>query len=90
MNIFDLGDPSLASALNSRYNGTQLQGTIYDSNSLPQAGSPVPQVYTTTSKPETAYWHQAPEYNVNPVSANSFFLLIFLFVFCFHLVKIFN
>lgn len=69
--IFDLGDPSLASAFNSRYNGSlpQHQGIIYDSNSLQQSGSPVPQVYTSACKPESSYWHQTSEYNVNAVSS---------------------
>lgn len=67
MDLFDLGDPSLASALNSRYNGTlaQHQGTIYDTSSLAQPGSPVSQIYAS-AKPD--YWHQTQEYNVNPVS----------------------
>lgn len=41
---------------------------MYDANSVAASGSPVQQVYTTACKPEPAYWHQAPEYNVNPVS----------------------
>lgn len=61
-------DPSLASALNSRYNGSLAQHQSYDGNALGQPGSPVSQVYTSACKPESAYWHQAPEYNVNPVS----------------------
>lgn len=67
--ISEIGDPSLASAFNSRYNGplAQHQGIIYDSNSIQQAGSPVPQVYASSCKPETGYWHQASEYNVNAV-----------------------
>lgn len=67
-----LSDPSLASALNSRYNGTlaQHQSAIYDANTLGQPGSPVPQVYTSACKSDSAYWHQTPEYNVNPVSQN--------------------
>lgn len=66
----ETGDPSLASAFNSRYNGTlsQHQGIIYDSNSIQQSGSPVSQVYTSNCKPESGYWHQASEYNVNTVS----------------------
>lgn len=69
-----LSDPSLASALNSRYNGSlaQHQSAIYDANALGQPGSPVSQVYTSACKPESAYWHQAPEYNVNPVSEHLF------------------
>lgn len=65
-NEFKTGDPSLASAFNSRYNGTlsQHQGLIYDSNPIQQSGSPVSQVYTNC-KPESGYWHQASEYNVN-------------------------
>ncbi|XP_055305547.1 endothelial transcription factor GATA-2-like isoform X2 [Sitodiplosis mosellana] len=65
------GDPSLASAFNSRYNGalSQHQGIIYDSNSIQQSGSPVPQVYTSNCKPESGYWHQASEYNVNARSS---------------------
>lgn len=65
----EIGDPSLASAFNNRYNGSlsQHQGIIYDSNSIQQSGSPVSQVYTTACKPES-YWHQASEYNVNAVS----------------------
>ncbi|XP_031621496.1 uncharacterized protein LOC116339635 isoform X2 [Contarinia nasturtii] len=61
------GDPSLASAFNSRYNGalSQHQGIIYDSNSIQQSGSPVSQVYTGSCKPESGYWHQTAEYNVN-------------------------
>lgn len=64
-----LSDPSLASTLNSRYNGSlaQHQNAIYDANTLVQPGSPVSQVYTSACKSESAYWHQAPEYNVNPV-----------------------
>lgn len=67
---FETGDPSLASAFNNRYNGSlsQHQGIIYDSNSIQQSGSPVSQMYTTACKPESGYWHQASEYNVNPVS----------------------
>lgn len=66
----ETGDPSLASAFNSRYNGalSQHQGIIYDSNSIQQSGSPVPQVYASNCKPESGYWHQASEYNVNAVS----------------------
>lgn len=66
----ELGDPSLASAFNSRYNGTlsQHQGIIYDSNSIQQSGSPVSQVYSGNCKPESGYWHQTSEYNVNAVS----------------------
>lgn len=66
----ELGDPSLASAFNGRYNGSlsQHQGIIYDSNPIQQSGSPVPQVYTSGCKSESSYWHQAPEYNVNAVS----------------------
>lgn len=62
-------DPSLASAINSRYNGTiaQHQGAIYDSGALQQSGSPVSQVYPGACKPETAYWHPSAEYNINPV-----------------------
>lgn len=80
MDSFDLGDPSLASALNSRYNGTlaQHQGAIYDTNSLAQPGSPVSQVYTSACKPESAYWHQAPEYNVQPVSRKKIILFILI------------
>lgn len=73
--IVDLGDPSLASALNNRYNGgpSQHQGTIYDTNSMGQPGSPVSQVYA--SKPDAAYWHAASDaYNVNPVSDYKHFL----------------
>lgn len=71
LNNSELGDPSLASAFNSRYNGSlsQHQGIIYDSNSIQQSGSPVPQVYTSACKSESSYWHQAPEYNVNAVSS---------------------
>lgn len=64
-------DPSLASAFNSRYNGalSQHQGSIiYDSNSIQQSGSPVSQVYAGSCKPESGYWHQTTEYNVNAVS----------------------
>lgn len=80
-----LGDPSLASALNSRYNGSLVphQATIYNGNALPQSGSPVPQVYTAACKPEGGYWHQGSEYNVNPVSEiqyQLFFFLYFLFL----------
>lgn len=66
----EIGDPSLASAFNNRYNGSlsQHQGIIYDSNSIQQSGSPVSQVYSSTCKPESGYWHQASEYNVNAVS----------------------
>lgn len=69
----ETGDPSLASAFNSRYNGalSQHQGIIYDSNSIQQSGSPVSQVYTSNCKPES-YWHQASEYNVNAVSVFQF------------------
>lgn len=68
----ELGDPSLASAFNSRYNGSlsQHQGIIYDSNPIQQSASPVPQVYTSGCKSESSYWHQAPEYNVNAVSSD--------------------
>lgn len=67
--MFCLGDPSLASALSNRYNGSPLvqhQAAIYDANTIPTSGSPQ-QVYTTACKPEPAYWHQAPDYNVNSV-----------------------
>lgn len=68
---FEIGDPSLASAFNSRYNGSlsQHQGIIYDGNSIQQSGSPVSQVYTGPCKTES-YWHQASEYNVNAVSTS--------------------
>ena len=83
----EIGDPSLASAFNSRYNGSlsQHQGIIYDSNPIQQSGSPVPQVYTSACKSESSYWHQAPEYNVNAVSniyqyvSILFRILVFLF-----------
>lgn len=70
----ETGDPSLASAFNSRYNGalSQHQGIIYDSNAIQQSGSPVSQVYTSNCKPESGYWHQASEYNVNSVSCVKF------------------
>lgn len=74
-----LSDPPLASALNSRYNGAlaQHQSAIYDANALGQPGSPVSQVYTSACKPESAYWHQASEYNVNPVSEHFFLFFSF-------------
>lgn len=78
--MFCLGDPSLASALSNRYNGSSLvqhQGAIYDANSIPTSGSPVQQVYTTACKPEPAYWHQTPDYNVNSVIINSSILSLF-------------
>lgn len=90
----ELGDPSLASAFNSRYNGSlsQHQGIIYDSNPIQQSGSPVPQVYTSACKSESSYWHQAPEYNVNAVSIiYQCFLLDFHYAFYFHLgIPFFN
>lgn len=66
----EIGDPSLTSALNGRYNGSiaQHQGAIYDTNSLQQSASPVSQVYTSGCKGESGYWHPTSEYNVNPVS----------------------
>lgn len=75
---FEIGDPSLASAFNSRYNGplSQHQGIIYDSNPIQQSGSPVSQVYTGACKTESGYWHQAPEYNVNTVSESLLFVLM--------------
>lgn len=78
---YELGDPSLASALNNRYNGSlaQHQAAVYDGGALPQPGSPVPQVYTSSCKPE-GYWHQGAEYNVNPVSQNSYFIFSFVFM----------
>lgn len=69
-NEIRIGDPSLASAFNSRYNGSlsQHQGIIYDSNPIQQSGSPVSQNFSGNCKPESGYWHQASEYNVNAVS----------------------
>lgn len=84
----DLGDPSLASAFNSRYNGSlsQHQGIIYDSNPIQQSGSPVPQVYTSGCKSESSYWHQAPEYNVNAVSNSLLNFFIYWISSIFYLV----
>lgn len=63
-----LGDPTLTSALSNRYNGSLVQHqAIYDANPVPASGSPVQQVYSSSCKPEPAYWHQGPDYNVNPV-----------------------
>lgn len=65
------GDPTLTSALNSRYNNTLAQqSSIYDGSPVPTSGSPVQQVYTTACKPEPTYWHHGAEYNVNAVSPN--------------------
>lgn len=77
----EIGDPSLASAFNSRYNGSlaQHQGIIYDSNSIQQSGSPVSQTFAGNCKPESGYWHQASEYNVNTVS---FFIKILPYFMC--------
>lgn len=71
---FSSGDPTLTSALNSRYNNSiAQQQAIYDANSVPTSGSPQ-QVYTTTAcKPEPTYWHHGAEYNVNAVGEIQFF-----------------
>lgn len=63
------GDPTLTSALNSRYNNSLAQQqALYDANSVSASGSPVQQVYATSCKPEsTTYWHHGAEYNVNTV-----------------------
>lgn len=62
------GDPTLTSALNSRYsNSLAQQQAIYDANTVPTSGSPVQQVYTTSCKPEPTYWHHGGEYNVSTV-----------------------
>lgn len=82
MELNEIGDPSLTSTLNGRYNGSlsQHQGTVYDAN-IQQSASPVSQVYTASGcKGDSGYWHPTSEYNVNPVSNLSFFFYIHSFV----------